>query len=338
MRIRSAVAAVLLVAIALAGLGAGIWYRSVKATPASAAIDPVITIRSGDTVGSIADRLVDQGIISSGWPLVALSRVRDTQGNFQLGTFRVPDGASVVEVHDYLTAGNQLLHDVTIPEGWTSRRIAAHLEAEGFVSAEAFLDAVRNPNLPATFDIPGGSAEGYLFPDTYRIPREMSPQRIVEMMVRQAFAVLDDIGAGDLSVEDRHNAVILASIIEREYRVPGEAPMIASVFYNRLNLDMRLESCATVLYVMTEEQGLPHPERLYYRDLDRESEFNTYIHRGLPPAPIANPGREALSGAVNPAVSDYLYFVWQGPGSESHYFSRTLSEHSDAALRYLKQP
>jgi UPF0755 protein len=159
-------------------------------------------------------------------------------------------------------------------------------------------------------------------------------------MVGRFQEVLAEIApeAATLSAGDFYDRIILASIVEREYRVPEEAATIASVFYNRLVVNMRLESCATVVYVITELEGLPHPQRLFYRDLRRENPYNTYTEFGLPPAPISNPGSTALEAVFYPAATDYRFFVWNGPGSGSHSFTRTLSEHNEARLLYLKSP
>jgi UPF0755 protein len=130
--------------------------------------------------------------------------------------------------------------------------------------------------------------------------------------------------------------VVLASIVEREYRAPEEAPLMASVFYNRLNARMRLQSCATVAYVLTEELGRPHPESLTYGDLEVDSDYNTYARWGLPPGPISNPGRVALLAAFEPAETPFLYFVLRDPEAGRHEFSVSLDEHNEKKFLYLK--
>jgi UPF0755 protein len=158
--------------------------------------------------------------------------------------------------------------------------------------------------------------------------------------VTRFFEVVQSIKPGyrSMSWDQLYDTVILASIVEREYRSAGEAPKIASVFYNRLEERMRLESCATVVYVMTEELGMDHPNRLFHRDLHRASPYNTYRNFGLPPGPISNPGRVSLAAAFHPADTDYRFFVLRGAGAREHHFSHTLSEHNEAALLYLKTP
>jgi UPF0755 protein len=190
------------------------------------------------------------------------------------------------------------------------------------------------------YDLPGTTAEGFLFPDTYLFAEDYPADKVVRYMVGRFMEVLGEIYPEYLSLSagDLYDRVVLASMVEREYRVPEEAAAIASVFYNRLDIHMRLESCATVVYVMTEQEGLPHPQRLFYRDLERANPYNTYRTFGLPPGPIASPGRTALDAAFFPDTTDYRFFVWSGPGSASHAFTRTLSEHNEARLLHLKSP
>jgi UPF0755 protein len=130
--------------------------------------------------------------------------------------------------------------------------------------------------------------------------------------------------------------VSLASIVEREYRVDDEAPLMAGVFFNRLQIGMALQSCATVEYVITEIQGRPHPERLFDRDTEIRDPYNTYMNAGLPPGPICSPGMVALNAVFNPAESDYLYFRLIDPAAGRHYFSRTLDDHIQAGVFYVK--
>jgi UPF0755 protein len=219
--------------------------------------------------------------------------------------------------------------------------MAAILEESGITDGESFLLSVRDRELIQSFEIPADTLEGFLFPDTYLFAEGFPAEGVVRHMVERFFEVLQEVepNYAAFGADELYDRVVLASIVEREYRVPEEASTIASVFNNRLDVNMRLESCATVVYVMTEIEGLAHPQRLFYRDLERQNPYNTYRYSGLPPGPIANPGRTALEAAMFPADTDYRFFVWNGPGSGSHSFTRTLSEHNSAArLLYLKSP
>jgi UPF0755 protein len=256
---------------------------------------------------------------------------------------------STVEVHELLVKGEQTLHRVTIPEGLTISEVALEFEDEGICGAGEFVEAATTAGETDAqgaesfggYPIPPGveSLEGFLFPDTYLFQRNFPAEKVVAHMLDTFFEKLGEIAPGytELSAGELYEKVIVASIVEREYRAADEAKKIASVFYNRLERGMRLQSCATVVYVLTEEQGKAHPEKLTYDDLEVESEFNTYTRGGLPPSPIANPGAVALEAAFHPAETDYLYFLLQDPEDGRHTFSRTLSEHNEAYRLYIKQ-
>lgn len=297
-------------------------------------------VRSGDSGDGVAARLERQGIIRSALLFRALVRVRGAAGQVKAGTYLVRPELRTGELLALLASGRQMLVRVTIPEGLVSRRIAALLEAAGVCGAEAFLAAARDPALLAELGIPATAAEGYLFPDTYLFEPGTAPARVVGTMVRAFRGALGREAPEALSLPpaELHAKVILASIVEREYRAPDEAPVMAGVFYNRLRIGMPLQSCATVVYVITEELSKPHPELLLFRDLEVESPFNTYRNRGLPPAPIANPGLVALLAALEPEDTDYLFFRLVDAAAGRHKFSVTYDEHEDAAPLAVKRP
>lgn len=302
--------------------------------------EPVVfEVEQGETVIRLAGRLEDLGLIRSARLLVLLTRVKKTQTRIKSGFYRLAPGMTTMEIHDVLVAGAQELKSVTLPEGWTAAKMGQRLEEARICSSESFLSAVASTELLEKFKIPADSLEGYLFPDTYRFVQAYPAEKVVEHLVATFFEELEliDPQFEELAPSELHKRVIMASIVEREYRDPGEADKIASVFYNRLKKNMRLQSCATVVYVLTEEKGQPHPSKLTYRDLEVESVFNTYRNWGLPPAPIANPGSAALRGALFPADTDYLFFLLQDPDAGKHVFSRTLADHQEAYTLYIKQ-
>lgn len=330
------VAIVLVVVVGALGF-AGLYYLNApveKAEPEELSFQ----VESGETLTRVATRLHQNGLLRRPEILTVISRMRGTEGKLQSGRYALSNGLSAVQIHEILTTGRQVLQRVTIPEGWTSRRIAARLEDQGVLVASEFLEVVNDPEIAASFGIAGSSLEGYLYPDTYYFAEEFPAEQAARHMVERFFSVVEelDLAAEALSPGYVHQRMILASIIEREYITADEAPLMASVFQNRLNADMRLESCATVVYVMTEEEGLPHPSRLFYSDLERQSPYNTYRNAGLPPGPISNPGRTAIHAAFYPAESEYWFFVLQGPGANRHHFSRSLHEHTEAAVFYLR--
>ena len=302
--------------------------------------DRLFSIEKGESLSAISRSLHDQGFIRFPLLLDLLGRLKGTQSDFKAGYYRIPGGATTLAVHDLLVEGAQSLGKVTIPEGWTTGKIAKHLEAEGVCTAADFLAATRSPALLAEFGLHGKSLEGFLFPDTYFVPRPFPAATFVELMVKTFFDDLGKVapawkGLGQGTVSD---TVILASIVEREYRVDEEAPLIASVFYNRLKRNMGLESCATLEYIITEIQQKAHPEYITIDDEKINSPYNTYKWAGLPPGPISNPGRIALDAAFHPARTDYLYFVLRDANAGRHFFSRDLNAHNQAKYLYLKKP
>ena len=295
-------------------------------------------VEEGETVRSIAGRLEDRGLIRSALYLRILSRLKGSQDNFQVGAYKILPGYTTAKVHDLLTSGRQSLVRVTIPEGWTISMIAEQLDERGVTSGEKFFEAAHSAEMVNELFIPGDSVEGYLFPDTYFFPENHPAEAAIRTMVETFFENLREIQP-DYELWKRkklHETVILASIVEREYQVEEEAPLIASVFVNRLKYNIGLESCATLAYIITEIQGLPHPQYITKADTTIDSPYNTYKWHGLPPGPISSPGRIALDAAFHPSQTDFYYFLRKDPQSGEHYFSTDLEEHNQAKRYYLK--
>ena len=299
----------------------------------------LVSVHEGESLNAIAAKLEGEGIIRSSFFLRLFSRLRATEGDFQVGTYKIEKGTSTLGVHNLLVSGREVLYSITIPEGWPISRIANLLEDESITSRDEFLAAARARQLLADLGIPGDSVEGFLFPDTYFFAKDYPAELIVKHMVEQFFGKLRAIypDFSGIAPEELYQKVVLASIIEREYRAEDEAEMMASVFYNRLDINMRLQSCATVAYVLTEILGKEHPDNLTFKDLEVESDYNTYAQWGLPPGPISNPGIVALKAAFLPAESDFLYFVLKDPNAGRHEFSTSLEDHNYAKFMYLKK-
>ena len=293
-------------------------------------------VRSGESADSVGRRLEEAGIIRSRhfWSLL----FRLDREFVKTGAYLIEIPSNLVQIRSILIRGEHLLVRVTIPEGFTLNQTARVMENEGICPAEDFLAAASSRELLEAFNIPGASMEGYLFPDTYLFPLAYPAAMVVEVMANNFFVRLAEIApeAPSLSAAELNNRVILASIVEREYRARDEAALMAGVFFNRLGIGMMLQSCATVVYVITEIQGRPHPERLFNRDLEIRSPFNTYMNPGLPPGPISSPGITALRGVFEPVSSNYLYFRLIDPRSGRHYFSRTFDEHIRAGELLVK--
>jgi len=293
--------------------------------------EQVVVIPPGSGAGEVGRILEEAGIVRRGSHFVYLARLRGVTRRLHGGEYRLSPGMSLPEVVERIARGEVVLHTVTIPEGFTAEQIVQALAAKGLGDPGRLQALVREgaTAFPHPFlrEIPGGSLEGYLFPDTYQLPRFLD-----ERLVLTAF--LDRFGAAVIPTWRReargrslHEIVTVAAMVEREARLASERPLIAGVIYNRLRRGWRLEVDATVLYALGR-----HKPVVTYDDLRVDSPYNTYLHAGLPPGPIANPGLAAIEAALRPARTDYLYYVARPDGS--HAFSRTLAEHQAAVRRY----
>ena len=299
-----------------------------------------LEVRNGETAQSVGRRLENAGVIRNRYFWNMLFRLDNDF--LKTGAYRIELPATQMKIRSILTAGEQHLVRVTIPEGFTLGRTARLLEEAGICKADNFLAAASSREILDTYNIRAVTMEGYLYPDTYLFPLSYPALMVVSTMADNFFKRLDEIEnelsvpIRSMSAEEINSRVILASIVEREYRVPDEAPVMAGVFSNRLRIGMALQSCATVEYVITEILGRPHPQVLYNRDLEIRSPYNTYLNRGLPPGPISAPGKIALKSAFEPASTNYLYFRLVDINSGRHYFSRTLDEHISAGTLFVK--
>jgi UPF0755 protein len=321
----------------LIGAGAYLYYLNTP-SPQIPEEGSVFKVLKGENLSTIADRLDQEGLVRSGLFLILFSRVNNTETAFKNGYFQILPGDSMIDVHNLLVSGYQEQVKLTIPEGWTLMKISRYVEDKGIATREEFLEAASSVSLLDQFGIPAENLEGYLFPDTYFFPLSYPAYGVVEEMVENFFRRLAEVAPDSLQWdrEKLHEAVIMASIVEREYRRAEEASLIASVFYNRIEYNIGLESCATLGYIITDIQNKPHPAFLTVEDKRIDSPYNTYKWAGLPPGPISSPGRVALGAAFHPEETKYYYFVLKDPETGEHYFSEDLQEHNWAKYYYLK--
>jgi len=293
-------------------------------------------VRRGESAQSVGRRLADSGLIRNFlfWYLLC----RFDNEHIKTGTYRIEVPASQIAIHRMLVSGRQILLRVTIPEGFTVKKAARLFEENGICPADEFLAAAADPETVARYRIPGESMEGYIYPDTYLFPQDFPAVRVVRKIADTFFSRLAEISedAVAMSPEELNRLVTLASIVEREYRMAEEAPVMAGVFFNRLNIGMALQSCATVEYVITDILGRPHPEILTTRDTEIRDPYNTYMRPGLPPGPISSPGAVALRAVLDPSKTSYLYFRLVDQSTGRHYFSNTLDDHIKAGALYVK--
>lgn len=286
-----------------------------------------LKIEKGSTAKKIAASLANEKIIKdekifyllARFPKIAAAFTNESPEIFcvKSGVCDLKSSMDAAAIYKELSAGREELTSVSIPEGLTITKIAVRLDKAGVCRAQDFIKAAAG-------------LEGFLFPDTYALAPDSPAEKVVKIMADnfyekiKAFEPLASLSSDPKALK---KTVTLASIIEREYRSPEEAPLIASVFTNRIKKGIGLYSCATVEYVITEILGRPHPDIITYDDLKIQSPYNTYLNAGLPPAPICNPGMVALKAAAAPAQTDYYYFQLMDEEEGRHVFTKTLSEH-----------
>ena len=301
--------------------------------PANPSAEPALfRVQRGAPLARIARNLETGGFVKDARTVIWLAEYRDLASRLKAGEYRISAALTPVEILERIAAGTVETYEVVLPEGLTAAQIGERIEAAALVDAEEFAKIVGDPATAQVLGVEGDTLEGYLFPETYRLPRDLPPLEIARAMVSEFRAVWKEVEPKareqDLSMRE---VVTLASIIEKETGAAEERPLIASVFRNRLARGMRLETDPTVIYGIPDFDG-----NLRRRDLENDDNpYNTYRIRGLPPGPIANPGADALRAVVNPADSKFLYFVSRNDGT--HKFSTTYKEHVVAVNTFQRR-
>jgi UPF0755 protein len=291
-----------------------------------------VDIPRGAGTLEISARLQSAGVLRSEWPfwLIRLSRSR---GMLKAGEYRFDRPLSPLQVYRKIASGEVFYYSLTIPEGYDMFQIAEAVARTGIMNQQQFLEAARHGERVAAFAPGAKTLEGFLFPDTYRLTRQTTAEELVGQMVRRFRDVFREVqGEHPPQTQQVLETVILASLVEKETPVAAERPMVASVFRNRLRIGMPLQCDPTVIYAL--ELAGRYTGEIRKEDLAFPSPYNTYLHPGLPPGPIASPGRASIEAAVNPAKTDYLYFVADNKGG--HVFSANLEKHSQAVASYRR--
>jgi UPF0755 protein len=309
-------------------LGCALAHLLLVAPAGHGSLPAMVRIPAGSDLRQIARALAADGVVADPRAFVLAARIAGLDRRLRPGDYRLAPGLTLPALLQALHEGQGRTAAVTVPEGWRLEQIAERLAGAGVCQAVPFLQAARDPSLLAELGIPGPSAEGFLFPETYALALPSDPKDVIRAMHRQFEKVWAEIlAASPPSALSPLAAVTLASIVERETAAPTERPLVAAVFLNRLRVGMPLQADPTVIYGIEGFDG-----DIRRRDLAAANPYNTYVIRGLPPGPIASPGREALAAVLAPARSDFLYFVARADGT--HQFSRTLAEHNRAVQRF----
>lgn len=291
-----------------------------------------VEVPRGMRAMALARELAASGVVQHRW-LFLLARALRPRATLQAGEYRFHRPASVWEVYERLVRGDVFYYELRVPEGSNVFDVAEAVEALGVMSRGDFLDAARDPAAIRDLAPSAPSLEGYLFPSTYRITRQTSAAQLARLMTDEFRRVWGQLG-GREDRQEIHRLVTLASLVEKETAVAQERPLVAGVFRNRLERGMRLECDPTVIYAALQEgefRGVIHRS-----DLARQNPYNTYQHAGLPPGPIANPGAASLRAALQPARTEFLYFVARPGGNGAHQFSGQLAGHQQAVTRYRR--
>ena len=319
--------------ILLAAWAAGVFYLQYQKAlnaPLVAEGDGIITVKRGDTLTSLNRELVQRGVIHSDWVLPVYARLNPQAANIKAGDYRIDASASLPSLMNDITNGKVVVYNITVVEGKTFKDLRASLVQTAGI--EHTLNDKTDAQIATLLGI-DGSPEGWFMPETYQFHRGSSDLELLKRMYGEMQRTLEQEWpnrAEGLPLANPYQALILASIIEKETGVASERPQIAGVFVRRLQKDMLLQTDPSVIYGAADYHG-----DLTRKHLQTDTPYNTYINKGLPPTPIALPGKASIQAALHPADGDSLYFVADGKGG--HTFSATYEEHQQAVARYLKQ-
>jgi peptidoglycan lytic transglycosylase G len=326
--------ALFLLFLVIACAAAGVWLvrgvdRPFKGYDAS---EQFVEIPQGAGSAAIGKRLADAGVVRDVNSFRLALWLTGEGRRLQAGEYRFDHPMSARQVADKIARGDVYVRPITFPEGLTYKQMGALYESKGFGPAQEFTDAAKTRALVSAIDPEARDLEGYLFPDTYKLPRHMTAEQLVARMVASFMKTLtpgliDSAEARGMTIRQ---LVTLASIVEKETGNPEERPLVAAVYANRLKIGMGLQCDPTVIYAL--ERAGRYDGNLTHENLQFDSPYNTYRYAGLPPGPIASPGRASLEAAAHPANVPYLYFVSKNDGS--HAFAATLDEHNRNVQQY----
>lgn len=321
-------AGALVLAIVVGVLVAGrvLWMRIQDPYQGYSEAEQFIDIPSGAGSTAIGRRLVEAGVVRDDWTFRAALWWTGRSRDLQAGEYLFDRPMAATDVVFKIARGDVHARRITFPEGLTILEMAELFEARGFGTSSQFITAASDASAVKDVDTAGVDLEGYLFPETYALPRGTPASRLIGMMVERFLAVYDEelrASAKQQGLTTRE-VVTLASLVEKETGQPSERPLVAAVYRNRLKIGMGLQADPTVVYAL--RRAGRYDGNIRRQDLALDSPYNTYRYPGLPPGPIAAPGEASLRAALMPADANYLYFVSRNDGS--HAFARTLTEHN----------
>ena len=308
-------------------------YVYINSAPGSLSGDVVVEIKRGSSFYAAASSLREKGVINSVRLFRIYAGLDGFQSKIKAGEYLVKPSMTAREIADALVSGDVLRHKITIPEGYNLYQIADLLEEKGIVMKKAFIEKAFDRQLMSSMDVEGVSFEGYLYPETYFLTKNMKAKDVISRMragLRDKFTKNLEERSKEIGLTP-HEVIILASIIEKETGNPDERPLISAVFHNRLKKEMRLQTDPTVIYGMIET----YDGNIRKKDLLKKTPYNTYRISGLPLGPIANPGIDSIMAALYPDDVEYIFFVSKNNGS--HVFTKTYKEHKKYVWEYQQR-
>ncbi len=303
----------------------------------SGSVALVFEIKTGESFGIISKSLEDKGLIAHPGLLNTLARFYGLRGKMRAGEYALNDGLSPKEIMQIIASGRSINYPFTVAEGLNSYEIAINFEKKGYGKKNEFLQACADAQfLEKVLGEKISHCEGYLFPETYNFEKKTTAKQMIEVMLQAFVRNYNDVAKGrNLGGWSRHQILTFASLIEKETGAAQERPLIASVFFNRLQKGIKLQTDPTVQYGILAETGV-YPQNITKKDLLTPTSYNTYTKEGLPPGPISNPGRESLKAVFEPASSEFLFFVSRNDGT--HVFSKSYEEHQQAVRNFQLDP
>jgi UPF0755 protein len=321
---------VLIAIVLLVAAGAGVYFMLAREYKGFQD-EVLIEIPKHTGTRAIANQLAKAGVIRGSWEFLA-ARAVHPQARLQAGEYRFSEPATVWTVFDRIARGDIVSYELQVPEGSNMFDIAALIEKLGVVHGD-FLKEARNAAPIHDLAPEAPTLEGYLFPSTYKLMRNMTAAQVCRLMTDTFRKKWQQLAKAGQAVQV-NKIVTMASLVEKETGVAEERPTVAGVFTNRLRIGMLLDCDPTTIYAAMIEHR--YRGTIHKSDLENQSPYNTYQHAGLPPGPIANPGAASLKAALSPADTTYLYFVARGDGSGGHHFSTTIAEHNRAVAAYRR--
>ncbi|MFC1686541.1 endolytic transglycosylase MltG [Patescibacteria group bacterium] len=333
------IAIIVILIIILAGAG-GVWgygtyiNHGINTSVSDNDAEKPFVVNKGDTTNQIAKNLKEAELIKKEVFFEKYVERENLTEKLQAGEYLLKATMTPKEIADNIASGKTGEPQITIPEGWKAEEIAKDLAQEGIVTEKEFMNIVEKVNFDYDFlkdRAEGASLEGYLFPDTYRIGQETNSRKIITKMLENFDNKLSNKLRADIQSQDKtiFEIITMASLIEKEVSEEKDRPIVAGIFYNRLDINQALESCATIQYILGSNK-----KRFSYAETRTESPYNTYTNVGLPPGPICNPGLPAIKAAISPEETNYLYFLSDNQG-KTHY-ATSSEEHEANKTKYLK--